>query len=94
MAKEKYNLAIIGTKDQILGFKALGATAVNASNARAHVEGTRFKSPFLNAQTMIAPRHADINNKMAGTGKNTRIGKSSSSMTGGNIKSTINPLAT
>lgn len=33
MAKEKYNLAIIGTKDQILGFKALGATAVNASNA-------------------------------------------------------------
>lgn len=33
MAKEKYNLAIIGTKDQILGFKALGMTAVNANNA-------------------------------------------------------------
>ena len=33
MAKENYNLAIIGTKDQILGFKALGMTAVNASNA-------------------------------------------------------------
>ena len=33
MAKEKYNLAIIGTKDQILGFKALGVTAVNANNA-------------------------------------------------------------
>ena len=33
MAKDQYNLAIIGTKDQILGFKALGATAVNAANA-------------------------------------------------------------
>lgn len=33
MAKEQYKLAIIGTKDQILGFKALGATAVNANNA-------------------------------------------------------------
>jgi V/A-type H+-transporting ATPase subunit F len=33
MAKEKYNIAIIGTKDQILGFKALGMTAVNANNA-------------------------------------------------------------
>lgn len=33
MAAEKYNLAIIGTKDQILGFKALGMTAVNAADA-------------------------------------------------------------
>jgi len=33
MATEKYNLAIIGTKDQILGFKALGVTAVNAADA-------------------------------------------------------------
>jgi len=32
MAKEQYNLAIIGTKDQILGFKALGMTAVSANN--------------------------------------------------------------
>jgi len=33
MAKDQYKIAIIGTKDQILGFKALGATAVNAGNA-------------------------------------------------------------
>lgn len=33
MTKEQYKLAIIGTKDQISGFKALGATAINANNA-------------------------------------------------------------
>lgn len=33
MAKEQYKIAIIGTKDQILGFKAMGVTAVNAGNA-------------------------------------------------------------
>lgn len=38
MAKEKYNLAIIGTKDQILGFKALGVTAVNANDAETAKE--------------------------------------------------------
>ena len=32
MAKETYNLAIIGTKDQILGFKALGVTAKAVSD--------------------------------------------------------------